>query len=65
MIRDRTHQLLLLDELDVTERFGRKLDGLIKPILTPIGDIDNLDDFALETVIKLSVISVSNRLSGQ
>lgn len=35
-------------------RFSRQLNGLIEAILSTIRDVDNLDDFALETIIELS-----------
>ena len=34
-------------------RFSRQLDRLVKAILSTIRDVDNLDDFALKTVIEL------------
>jgi len=43
-----TYEFLLLNELDVSERFRCKLNGLIEPILTSVRHIDDLDDFCLQ-----------------
>ena len=45
-------ELLLLDELDVSEGLGRQLDGLVEAVFTTVRDIDNLDDLGLKTGIE-------------
>ena len=45
-------ELLLLNELDIAQRFSSELDSLIEAILASIGYIDHLDYFCLQTVIE-------------
>ena len=44
----RTYQLLLLNKLDVSERFRRQFNCLIKTVLTSVGHVDDLYDFCLQ-----------------
>ena len=44
-------------------RFGRQLDCLIKAILSTIRDVDDLDNFTLETIIELSKHSSKHHVS--
>ncbi|KAI3478310.1 hypothetical protein L1887_59786 [Cichorium endivia] len=45
-------ELLLLDELDVGERLCGELDGLVEAVLAAVGDVDDLDDLGLQTVVE-------------
>ena len=45
-------KLLLLDKLDVTERLGRELDGLVETVLATVRHVHHLDDLGRKTVIE-------------
>lgn len=42
-----TDQFLLLDKLDVLQRFGRQFDSLVESVLAAIRHIDQFDNFGL------------------
>lgn len=44
--------LLLLDELDVAERLGGELDGLVEAVLAAVADVDDLDDLCDEALVE-------------
>lgn len=44
--------LLFLDELDVGQAFLSQFDGLVETIFTTIGNIDNLEDLGLQSLIE-------------
>ncbi len=52
LVKVLSNQLLLLDELDVAEGFGRQLDSLVETVITTVGHINDLDDFGLQTGIE-------------
>ena len=45
-------QTLLLDELDVGQRIGSKLDSLVETVLTTVRDVDDLDDLGQQTGVE-------------
>ena len=45
-------ELLLLDELDVAERLGGELDGLVEPVLAAVGDVHNHENVRLQALVK-------------
>ncbi len=47
-----TNELLLLDELDIAERLGRQLDGLVETVLATVRYIHDLDDLGLQTLVE-------------
>lgn len=46
------NEFLLLNELDVAQGLGSKFDGLVKPVLSSVGNVNNLDDLGLQTLIE-------------
>jgi len=44
--------LLFLDELDVGQAFLGEFDGLVETVFTTVGNIDNLDDLGLQSLIE-------------
>jgi hypothetical protein len=45
-------ELLFLDELDIAERLSRQFNGLVEAVFASIGNVDNLDDLGLQTVVE-------------
>lgn len=45
-------ELLLLDKLDVAERLGRQLNGLVEAVLATVRHVHHLDDLGLEAVVE-------------
>ena len=46
------NELLFLYEFDVAEGFACELDGLVETVLATVGDVDYLDHFGLQAVVK-------------
>lgn len=58
-------ELLLLDELDVTESLGGKFDGLVETVLTAVRNINNLDDLGGQTTVeKIGLVQVVLEIGG-
>jgi hypothetical protein len=58
-------QLLLLDELDVAERLSSQLNGLVETVLASVGNIDDLDDLGLQTVVEqIGLVQVVLEVGG-
>ena len=48
LVKVPVDQLLLLDELDIGQRLGRQLDGLVEAVLAAVAHVNKLDDFGLQ-----------------
>lgn len=53
------HSLLLLNKLDIRERFRSQLDSLVESVFTSVRDIDDLDNLGLQSQIeKIRLIQI-------
>ena len=52
MVKEIRNQLLLFDKFQVGQSLGRFLYSLVQPILKSIGNIDDIDNFSLQTRIE-------------
>lgn len=58
-------QLLLLDELDAAQGLSCQLDGLVETVLATVGNVDNLDDLGLQTLVEhIGLVQVVLEVGG-